>query len=195
MKNIGSEMWTARLISLLAHPLNLLILALVLGNFDLIREGRTEFFIFLILGSFLPLIVYLYYLDKHKTKLLTYASIDRAYRQNIFLSIILSFSLVVVLFSYTNQDPVWISNAMLLVILFAVFFLVNKYIDKASIHTAAFSFAVIYLSGRVSMAFALLLFILPFVCWSRIELHKHTWFQLMLGSVLGMFIGLLAWTF
>jgi hypothetical protein len=195
MDNVDYEILTAKVVSMITNPALILFIALFFGNYEQIKAEPSIFFIFLALGLSLPFFTYLYYLSKHKTHVLQFASITRESRHSIFLYTILSFCLVAVLFMYTRQSQFWISNAMFLTILFGAFYLINKFIDKASVHSGVFSLAIFYMAGNISLAYAFFLFILPFICWSRITLHKHTWFQLMLGSVIGMFIGLLSWTF
>ncbi|MEO6729112.1 MAG: hypothetical protein ABIM99_04270, partial [Candidatus Dojkabacteria bacterium] len=151
--------------------------------------------IFFFVGGFFPFLLYVHYLWIHKRNVFDYVSIPREKRNAIFLAATISFSLNIMLFVYTGVSNFWVYTSMLFVILFAVFYLLNKFIDKASFHTAIFSFGVLYLTNKVSVAFAILLVLVPFIAWSRVYLHKHTNFQLMLGTVIGMFLAILSWTF
>jgi len=92
------------------------------------------------------------------------------------------------------QDRFWTLHALVFLIGTSLFYLINKYIGKASMHAAAYTFSILYLADRVSMSFAILFIGLPIIFWSRIKLHKHSWLELLLGTSIGMIIGLLSWT-
>jgi hypothetical protein len=194
-KTISELKFVALVVSGATNPFTLLIISLLLGNISLIRGKFSQTLIFFIIGFSLPIIFYFQQIFRHKKHILHFVALSQSSRTPVFLAAIFSSMANVWLFSSTNQENTWIMNAMLLTILFAVFYLVNKYIDKASLHTGAFSFTMIYLADRAGIIFAIFLAALPLICWARIKLHKHTWFQLLLGSALGMFIGLLSWTF
>ncbi|MEP7104128.1 MAG: hypothetical protein ABI721_05480 [Candidatus Dojkabacteria bacterium] len=194
-KTVDSEILTAKGISLLANPILVLFVTFVIGNFSRIRAEWEIFGIFILIGCFFPMLLYVHYLYIHRKSIWNYTAIPRAKRDNLFLTVIIPFCLNLMLFIYTGQSKFWVYTSMLMVIFFACFYLLNRFIDKASLHTGMFSFSILYLTNRVSVAFAILLVLIPFIAWSRVKLHKHTWFQLMLGMVVGMFLALLSWTF
>lgn len=194
-KQIDYELYTAKAISFIFNPVTILLLSFVLGNLSVIQKAPEVFFMFFSIGGFFPLLLYIHYLWVHRKNFFEYAALPRDKRNNLLLTAVASFCLNVALFTASGYDNFWVYSAMLYVILFAVFYLLNKFIDKASFHTGIFAFGVLYLTNRVSVAFAILLILVPFIAWSRIYLHKHTWFQLMLGTVIGMFIAMISWTF
>jgi len=194
-KTTDPELLTAKFISFVSNPVFVLLFSFILGNLQVVRNSPEITAMFFFLGGFLPFLLYLHYLWIHKNNLLDYASIPRDKRNNLFLAATISFALNVMIFIYTGTATFWIYSSMLFVILFATFYLLNKFIDKASFHTAIFAFGVLYLTNKVSVAFAILLILVPFIAWSRIYLHKHSYFQLMLGTVIGMFLAILSWTF
>lgn len=189
------EVLTAKFITLISNPVLVLFIAFVLGNLQTVRNNPEITIIFFTVGGFFPFLLYVHYLWIHRTHFLDYAAIPRDKRNNLFLATTISFALSLMLFISSGVSNFWTYTAMLYVILFATFFLLNRFIDKASFHTGIFAFSVLYLTNRVSLAFCLLLILLPFIGWSRFHLHKHTKFQLVLGTVIGMFIGILSWTF
>lgn len=185
----------AIIISTISNPLFLLYSSIFLGNLALVMNQPEQALMFLVLNLTLPAIFYFYTLLSNKQSLLHFPSIVRKDRFIVFLSAIFSSLISTILFTFTNQDKVWIYTSMLLCIIFAIYYMINKYIDKLSLHAGIFCFTMIYLTDRISIYFAILLALLPLICWSRIKLHQHTWFQLLVGSGVGMFLGLLTWTF
>lgn len=190
-----AEVLTAKFISLVSSPLLFLVGSFFLGNLQVVRDNPQITVIFFTLGGFFPFVLYLHYLWIHKKHILEYAAVPREKRNNLYLAGLISFLLVLMLSLYSGISRFWVYSAMMFVIIFAAYYLLNRFIDKASFHTGMFAFGVLYLTNRVSLAFAILLILVPFIAWSRIYLHKHTWFQIMLGVVIGMFLALLSWTF
>lgn len=189
------ESTIAKTISAITNPAIILVVAFVVSNINLILRESTEFFIFITLAGFFPLSFYLYEILKHKSHHFDFTSISRSKRDYIFLTVIIFSLLNTYIFLGTNQNRLWAYNAITITVLFSIFFLVNRYLDKISMHSAIFTFSIFYLSDKISLGFSLLLIFLPFVCWARIELHKHTWSQLLLGVGFGMFVGLLSWVY
>ena len=119
----------------------------------------------------------------------------REARQTIYLLAVFTFTLNAVIFGTDLIPNVFFANlAMVVAILFAASYLINKYIDKLSMHVAMYAFVVMLLTGKVNNSFAILFIFLPVIIWSRIVLKKHTWLQILLGLAIGMAIGILAWT-
>jgi len=195
MKKIDKEKLMASIVSSIANPFIVIIFTLVLGNLELIKKNFEQAVIFLIINATLPFLFYVYELISHKENWYHFASISQRKRYLIYLSAIFSSLVSTILFSYTHQNTVWVYNSMMLAVLFSIFYMLNRYIDKLSFHAGAFALSMIYLTDKVRVFFAVFLAFLPIICWARIKLHKLTWFQLMLGSVIGMFIGILSWTF
>jgi hypothetical protein len=81
---------------------------------------------------------------------------------------------------------------IILFLYWGIFFLINYMIDKVSVHSGWFTFTLMAIGGTYPIVFLGFLFI-PLLAWSRLTLHKHTWFQIIFGSVIGAFIGILAW--
>lgn len=189
------DLLSAKLITFFSSPVFVLIFSFVLGNLQTIRNNPQATVIFFVIGTFFPIILYIHYLYINRVNLFEYISIPQSQRNALFLTAIASFALDVAIFTYSGMPSFWVYSGMLFVILFAIYYLINKFIDKASFHAGIFAFSVLYLTNRISVVFAILLVLIPFIGWSRVYLHKHTWFQIMLGTVVGMFIALLSWTF
>lgn len=185
----------AVIISTVTNPFFVLYLSLILGNFSLIISEPNQSLIFLIINLTLPVVFYIYTLLSNKQSILHFPTVIREDRYLIFLSAVFSSLISTILFSFTSQNIAWVYNSMLICIIFAIYYMINKYIDKISLHAGIFCFSMIYLTDKAGVLFAIFLALLPLICWARIKLHQHTWFQLLLGSGIGMFLGLLAWTF
>jgi len=194
MKNwlLKKEIVIALIISAITNPFVLLIVGFYYAN--RLEDAGWSIFLFIVTGTFLPSIVYISKLVKHRTNLFKFVSIPQKDRDPIYLTAIYSFIFNFVIFNYIG-DAYWVYNSMLVIIYLGIMYLVNRYIDKASVHASTLSFVTLYLIDKVDVRFSILLLVLPLVYWSRIRLHKHTWLQLFLGTGIGMLIGLLAWTF
>ena len=182
----------AKVLSLISNPFLIIFVGVLIGDSEFIFEQPGELLMFIIVGLSLPLIVYINEMLKHKEHFWHYVSLSRESRFPVYLISIYSAFFNIVVFSYLHLS-FWVFQGILVFVLFSAMYLVNRYIDKVSMHAAAFTFASFYLIDKASTAFILLLFLLPLVYWSRIKLHRHTTFQLFLGTMIGLFIGLLSW--
>lgn len=187
--------WTAVAISTITNPFFILVVTLFIGNYALIAAQPAQAAIFFITVFSLPILFYLGLLFSGAQNLIHFSVINRRERYLIYLGAVFSSLVATILFRFTNQDMLWVYNAMLLTIFFSIYYMVNRYIDKISLHAGVFAFSMIYLIDKFGVVFAILLAAIPLICWARIKLHQHTWFQLLLGSVVGMFVGLLSWTY
>lgn len=119
---------------------------------------------------------------------------DQKERNNIYIAAVFGFAINSVVFgSQVLHSTLWMNVAMIFTILAVLFYLVNHYFDKASIHIGMLSVWGMILVEMVSINYALGLALLVPVTWSRLHLHKHTWPQIMWGLALGLGVGLLAW--
>lgn len=187
------EKFWAQFISTLFNPFFVIIFTFTAANYSILINQFGEFLLFLSI-VFLPVfVIYIQVILKHKKHPIHFISIERTQRDKIYLIGVYSLLFATIIFANFNLS-FWFLHSILLAIYISTLYLVNKYIDKASVHASTFAFAVLYLTDKVNLAYALLFFILPLIFWSRIELHKHTWIQLLLGAVIGMVIGLLSWS-
>lgn len=185
----------AIIISTISNPFFVIVVAMVVGNYSLIIAEPVPSFIFFFLVFSLPFIFYFSLLISGAKDWLHFSVINRKERDLIYLGAVFSSLLTTVLFASTGQNVVWVYNAILLCIFFAVFYMLNRYVDKLSLHAGVYAFSMIYLVDKFGVFFAVLLAAIPIICWARIKLHQHTWLQLLLGTVVGMFVGLLSWTY
>lgn len=192
--NDRSEQLCARVLSIGTFPLVTLVGALTAGSLKDVSTDPTPLFVFLGVGFSAVGIAYAYQLFKHGSNFAKYIDVTRKDRDFIYVAGLFAFLFNAILFSYF-LNPMWFFKSMLIVIFLGTFFFVNKYVDKASMHAGAFTFGIVYLVGSYGQIFSLGLVILPLVYWARIKLHKHTWKQLFLGTLLGLFMGLLAWNY
>lgn len=188
------EQLGAKVLSMATFPLLTLVGALTVGSLADVAANPTPLFVFFGVGFAAIGIAYAYQLLKHRSDFVKYFDIPRKERDFIYVAGSFAFLFNAILFTYF-QNVAWFFKSMLIVIFLGVFFFVNKYVDKASMHAGAFTFGIVYLVGSYGQLFSLGLIILPLVYWARIKLHKHTWKQLFLGTLLGLFMGLLAWNY
>lgn len=185
----------AIIISLIFNPALVILFTLFIGNLELIREDLAISFMYFFLIFTAPFVLYIYFILVKKKNIFLLPEVERRERNILYLVHILSIIGTILLFSLTLQNPNWIYNGMILSIFFSIYFLINRYIDKISFHSGAIALASLYLIDNNSVFFVIGFFILPIVMWARVKLHKHTWFQLLLGIGVSMFIGLMTWLF
>ena len=172
------------------------VLTLLLGIFTLVATADLQqalpAVVFLSVGGIPVLVYFIYTYFRERDQ-----EIDpgREARQSIYLLAVFSFTLTTVIFgTELLTNDFWFNMGMLMAIFFALGFLIDKYFDKYSMHMATFAFMVMLLIDNANPGFALLFMLTPVIIWSRLELHRHTWLQIMWGWALGLAVGLLAWT-
>ena len=195
MKKNDISLGISLIISTVFNPFLVLFLTILISNKELIQKQPQQALIFFIVNATLPLIFYFYYLFNNKKRMFALANVPREGRNTIFLTAIFSTLISTILFTFTEQNTVWVYTSMLLTVFFAIYFMVNKYIDKLSLHAGVFAFSMVYLVDKSSVAFVIFLAALPIIYWARIKLNQHSWLQLLIGTSVGMFVGILAWTF
>lgn len=177
-------------VSALFNPI--FLFAVAFSWLVLATKQNLGFYLFFLSTIYLPVVVYVlwfvYVKHKGNIKLLVW---NRKERDGIYLMGAYTSLFASIFFSQLGVS-FWTYNAVLTFILFGSYYLLNKYLDKASLHAGVFAFLVFYLTN-LNLAFILLLIFLPLIWWSRFYLHKHTRLQLFLGTVAGMVIGILSW--
>ncbi len=189
--NSHLELQLAKLVSWVFSPVIVTILAafLVVSQSDL-----SNFFaacVFLLVGGFFPVAADVYEYLRHRN-----ATLEPAYQQRneIYLIALFSFSISSLIFgSAILTSTFWMNLAMVMAIFFALYYMANKYFAKASLHVGMFCVMAMLLIQHLSLTYALLFTIFPIVVWSRIRLHRHTWAQILVGTAIGMSVGLLTW--
>ncbi len=188
-----SETNFAKIVSIIFNPFLVLTLALVLGNLIWVQlhTGPVIFVISVLI--FLPFIVYTAKISTKKAGFWHPHNLLRKERDSVYIFGMFASLISILAFSYIGINY-WLGNSFIAFLLIALLFLVNKYIDKASVHTAVFCFSVFYLTDKFDTSIGLFLIALPIIMWARVKLHQHTWVQLFLGIIVGMLVGLLSWT-
>ncbi len=193
-KEFDLETAIAQALSWLLNPFFILPLAIIAAHLKEINANPMPFIFFVCVGGLPIFFFYLYSEYKHKQKPWEFfINLPRERRNTPLLVGIYSFIFNTILFSTFNED-LWLRISILLVIYAGVMYLANRYIDKASWHASVLAFSILYVSDKISLAFAFALILMPVVFWTRVILHKHTWVQLYLGTVIGLVIGILSWT-
>ncbi len=117
---------------------------------------------------------------------------NRHDRVLIYFALVVASLFNILLFgNYSNSSTLLTLNVIMF-LFFGLYFTFNYMIDKISVHTGWFTFVFIAVGGTYPLSFIMLLF-LPLLAWSRFTLHKHNWFQMLFGIVIGGIIGILAW--
>ena len=88
--------------------------------------------------------------------------------------------------------PKVITKILLLAVMFGVVMLVINFYYKVSGHALGYTIAVLLFNELYSWHYYWLLFFVPLIFWSRWAQKKHTWGQLILGTLLAA-AGWLAW--
>lgn len=187
---------TAKIISILTHPLLIGIGATIIISY-IGLPGKPLINLLPLITTVAALFVFLRValVIVGRAKQLEILELNRNERDSAYLVGLIGSMVAVVV--YTTADFIDIKAieiSMLLAVFMGIMYFVNRYADKASLHASTFTICVFALSHFVSLAYGSAFLILPIIYWSRIELRKHTWAQLILGTLLGAFIGLASWT-
>ena len=185
MKKINYEKALAQVVSTLSNPFLVLYAVLITGSLTYISKHPESSLTFLILSSILPLVFYIYEILKHKSHWLHFISLDRKHRDRVFVAALYSLIFAMIIMAYM-KEYYWMKLSIILIILVGTFLLVNKFIDKISMHTAVFGFACTFMIDKITAPekifffFVLTALAFPIIFWARIKSHKHTVIQLML---------------
>lgn len=193
-KKTNIDIILAQAVSWALNPFFIFPIAFIFSHLDYINYNPWAFVFFILVGGFPILFYYLYVEHKHKEKPWQFfISIPRERRNTILLMAVYTFIFNTILFSIFGE-VFWQKVSTLLVVYSGLMYLANRYFDKASWHAGVFAFSIFYIADKISLAFTFLLILLPVLYWARILLHKHTWLQLYMGTVIGLVIGILSWT-
>lgn len=186
------EVIAANFFSAIFNPFIVILITIIVAFFPIINVAPGSF-LFFICVLFFP--VFFYYIHEIYSKKKDYddiVNLNRSEREPIYLFGVFSSLFNVVIFANLDQG-FWITLSMLSLVTFSLTYLANKYFDKLSMHAFFFALSVMILVDRVNIAYGIFFIVMPVIFWSRITLHKHTWLQLYLGTVLGLVMGLIAW--
>jgi len=179
----------AQIISIAGHPLLTLPLFVLFTTFTL--EDFKKAFItssIIIGGFFLPLILRLY-LKSRNGSYTNFDVSDRKQRKSVFTFIVPILSVVTLLMYLTGQSINLCLSLLFGLTLVIISQVVNLYI-KSSMHVAFhlyLSFLVMTLNLRIGLI--ALLITIP-IAWSRIVLGRHTLKESLVGSIIGVLVGL-----
>jgi hypothetical protein len=183
---------TARIISLITFPISILFIAILWGN-NVQFPGDFKF-IFLLLISFIPTaIIYFKELYRDKSLLKPSISLNRVEREKVLGVYFFSLLLSLVLAAIFNLENKFLHSIIILIIFVGVVYLINKHIGKASLHASSFVFSVLFVAQKLDWTYSLILLGLPVIYWARLKLKQHSKMELLLGTVIGMLVGLLSW--
>lgn len=178
----------ALFISRIAHPISLLVAFLIYTLFSILEPAKATWTVagILFLGI-LPLIFW----NEYHTRKGRYSNFDvsiRRQRYSLYLWI-LFLSGMVILFLWANDLPNEVlTGGLILVQLLLLSFLFNFRI-KVSLHLAIAGYVAVAISP-ISFGLGVLLFTtLPLIAWSRWQLGRHQFAELIWGTSLGLICG------
>jgi membrane-associated phospholipid phosphatase len=179
----------ARLASLLGHPFLTIPLYTIIITFN-IYDIRKALFVsaIVLIGFFVPLIVW----NLVRTKKGIYTNFDvsnQQQRKSMYVFALPLLSGVLVVFYFTHQAPALLINILFGVILLLASYLVNFYIKCSGHMSLTIFLSFIILPVNFIAAICLLLCAIV-IGWSRLELKRHTFAEVMTGMFLGLITGL-----
>lgn len=194
LKRTNIDIILAQIISWILNPFFILPVTLIASHLTSININPMPFIFFVCVSGLPIFFYYLHYEHKHKQKPWEFFINLPRHERNLPLIVgIYTFLFSTILLTAFNQ-LLWEKISVLFVIFCGFMYLANRYIDKASWHAAVLAFCIFYLADKISLIYVFGLLLLPIIFWTRIVLHKHSWLQLYLGTVIGLVIGLLSWT-
>jgi len=172
----------ARIVSIVGHPFVLVPLAIVLATRDAAASRGPV--LGAVLGTMAVLAVYV--LRKWRRGELTDVDVSsREQRPRVFFIGIASSGAACVAMIATKQAPGVIRGTAIACGVLVVMFLVNRFLLKASLHSAfaAIAAGIVWrASPLLTLAFALVALI---VGWSRVRYGRHTASEVVAGLVIG----------
>ncbi len=182
----------AKVISTLGHPFLTVPLFVIFLLFSIESVRQATYLSLLIIGGiFLPIGLRTIWGVRKGT----YTNLDvsdRAQRQKWFIATTVLLSIVTIIIWLTDQDRTLKLGTACALVLLLTAQLINIRI-KASMHLAfhAFlGFMILYFNG---LAGAVFLLFMPVLAWSRIQLKRHVWKEVVVGMVLGSILGITFW--
>ncbi|HEX3007831.1 MAG TPA: phosphatase PAP2 family protein [Bacteroidales bacterium] len=179
----------ARLVSLLGHPFLTIPLYTLIITFN-IYDIRKALFVsaIILVGFFVPLIVW----NLVRTKKGIYTNFDvsnQQQRNSMYLFALPLLAGVLIIFHFTNQETALQTNILFGIILLFTSYIVNFFI-KCSGHMSLTIFLSFIILPVNFIAAICLLVCAIVIGWSRLELKRHTFTEVMAGMFLGLITGL-----
>lgn len=189
---------TAEVINRITDPLVLFLITIfiILSNNYPTNAFNYFFPIILIFPIAHFFVSELIYANKHTAGAkLYFSSPTRKQRDELYLALLIESILLSLVYGSSFITNLFLFElTMITTIFFAIYYMVNKYIDKVSLHVGTYIFCVLLLAHTMTLEYSLALVSLPVIYWAGISTHHHTWYQMMWGSIIGVIAGLLTWT-
>lgn len=190
-RNQQNKVWSSRanffasLISMLSTPVLTLGLIFIFLNKDFYISYPHIFLEILFIIFFLPFCIYLFQ-AKGDYFGMNSRIFTRHERNVMYFGIIISFLLLIGLNQIITSSSDEIKNTgIIFSIYFGLFFIFNMIFDKVSMHTGSFVFSTMLFASLTHYTFLIILPLLPVVIWARVTLKKHTFAELILGTLIG----------
>ncbi|MCA9379108.1 hypothetical protein KC640_01645 [Candidatus Dojkabacteria bacterium] len=181
----------ARLLSIVFEPLIVFVVGTLFVAWDggALEVASAFVFLSIVEGGFFLAIVYQYLHDNSPDFVPIRSERDAIYLAGIFASTVSTY----VFGSEIFPSERWLNISMIFMMFFACFYLFNHYFDKASMHVGMSTIWILIAAQLISPMLGILLVLILPIAWSRLELDRHTWIEVMYGLLIGTTIGGLAW--
>lgn len=178
----------AKIISFIINPIACLFPAsLAISFIDHLAGYNRLFwgiFLFLFLG-FLPVISLFFGMKKGK---ISDVDFTKKEERTPYIILLLFFWLIALLLAIYFQGPWLVVVVMSIAIIFSAIVLLINLFWKISNHSLFITAISIFINTLFGWHYLWLFLIIPLVFWARLELKKHTVYQLVAGSLLGLFV-------
>ncbi|PPK99632.1 hypothetical protein SAMN05444682_11230 [Parapedobacter indicus] len=182
----------AKLISTLGHPFLTVPIFVVFLLFSIESARQATYLSLLIIGGiFVPIGI----ATLRGVRKGTYTNLDvsdQTQRQKWFITTTLLLFVVTLIIWLTHQERTLRLAVMCALILLITAQVVNTRV-KASMHLAFhvfLGFLIFHFNGIAGSAFLLFA---PLLAWSRIQLKRHVWKEIVVGVILGAILGATFW--
>ncbi len=182
----------AQFISILGHPfvtLPAFLLFVLFAYEGLYKAIWTSLII--IGGMFIPMAIKTY----RGTKRGDYTNLDvsnQMQRQKWYKTAVLLLILVIAILYFTDQSRSMRFNTIYAFLLLVTAQIINNYV-KSSMHVAYnvfLTFMILPINIGAGMLFGLFV---VFIAWSRLELKRHTFKEVVFGTLIGLTFGLISY--
>lgn len=187
-----TERQFAQAISLLFNPgfvwLAILIFALTQSSFAPLKFS-VWLAIIIFFNGILPLVLY-FFLRRRGYEIDSTGKDARSRSQRAPLIRLMVLVVIFEIILSSRHNPAEPFQAVLFssVLVGLVATIVN-YFWKISLHAMVFSMAIFWLAAITDWQFSWFFLLIPFVCWSRLILERHTWKQVSVAFLAGIFAG------
>lgn len=184
----------ASFISVIGHPLLTLSIftAIALFTYEEFQKALLHSSL-IVAGIFLPLTLKMY-LSSKKGTYTNFDVSDKTQRQSWYIFAILVLLIITIILFVTDQPRTLSLSVMFSLILLAISKIINYFI-KSSLHVSFnifLSFLIIPMNLTAGLFFLVFTIL---IAWARLTLKRHTFKEIIAGSIIGFAIGIFSLCF